>query len=92
MSKPKVPGGGQPPLTVEQERVVHETLRRLGTKWEDDRESDPDSREDGWENDSQWVAEQLELLEMHAVSVYGKRAWPINARWRGGVAKWLKRF
>lgn len=49
-------------LSAEQAAVVSETLGGLGKSPRSD-ESDPDRREDGWENDGEWVAKQTRLLE-----------------------------
>lgn len=75
-------GDEPPPLSAAQEKVVAETLRRLGGRWEDSRESDPDTREVGWERDSQWVGDRVAELELHLYAVRGNRPWPKGGFWR----------
>jgi hypothetical protein len=62
-----------------QEEVIRTTLDGLGRNRDDPRECDPDAIIDG-RDDSAWVEERMEEIQMLAVRVYGNRPGPVNGR------------
>jgi hypothetical protein len=72
--------------------VAQATLDGLGLDKADSRLGDPDKRNDGWDNDGKWVAEQIDELNDFVLKIrdvrgshqfYPKRAdYDLAYRWR----------